>query len=285
MSIAIPNIVFVIFLAIATGYLTFLTAKGGLTDNRFSTFWKRITKRGRKVLYVLVMILILLVCQEWNSQNDSKRQNALIEKERNQRDSIITAGIKSGVDYNSKKLFEDISKAFAKQELTLDTVNKTIVKIRESKNKIVTIYNQPDPIIRIDTNGILIIRKKGSKSYYTIAFRSYDAGATNIDAMAYIVFEYSSGEKGYISKRNFFSKNFKITKDGAWSTGFDINSIQDISYIFVFFKGLYTNLDGTKKFSIEDLYRFNTKTNKTDIVLDFAKGNIIEIIPKNEFVR
>lgn len=122
----IPNIVFVILIAILTVFLTFYTAKGGLTDNRFSRLWKRITLRGKKVIGILIIIGTLLTLQECNNQSASKQKDSIINKDNLKRDSIITARIKAGVDSNRRELFGDISEAFKKQGLMLDTIEKAI---------------------------------------------------------------------------------------------------------------------------------------------------------------
>ena len=67
MDLTVPNIVFILLIAINTAFLTFLTTKGGLTDKRFSHPWKRLTKRGKKVLFILIAMGLLLILQEWNT--------------------------------------------------------------------------------------------------------------------------------------------------------------------------------------------------------------------------
>lgn len=69
----IPNLIFALLLAIGTGYLTFLTTKGGLTDNRHSKLWRRLTKRGKIVLAVLFGIASILTLQEINLQVKNDR--------------------------------------------------------------------------------------------------------------------------------------------------------------------------------------------------------------------
>ncbi len=137
----IPNVVFVILIAILTAYLTFLTTKGGLTDNRFTNIWKKLTYRGWIVICILFLMLILLIAQEYNNQNINKRNVLILKKERDQKDSIITERVKGGVDLNRKKLFEDLSKAFAKQELRIDTVKKTLQILRDSVKTTVNNYS------------------------------------------------------------------------------------------------------------------------------------------------
>ena len=296
MTFTIPNIVFVSFLAIATGYLTFLTTKGGLTDNRFSKPWEKLTKRGKLVLAILVFMGLLFIGQEWNSQvtnnrkeaemkKESKTKDSILNKERDQRDSTITNGVKLGVDSNSKKLYDDISKAFAKQELRLDTVRKDVQRIRDSAKGITNNYNQPDPVILIDSNGIYLREKKDRSINYGIAFRSYDAGSTNYDIICYLLTEHPDG-KYDVSKLNFFPKKLRIPKNGKWATGFGSNII-DAKNIYIYLKGKYTTLDETKVYYIDDLYNYDPDIRHVDILLNPFRNKIIQIIqsvPENKFI-
>src|SRR5258705_10506961 len=104
MGFIIPNVIFILLIAINTVFLTFLTTKGGLTDNRFSHPWKRLTKRGKKVLLILIIMGLLLLAQEWNTNASNDRKEITLKTEREQKDSIITDGIKKGVDSESKRL-------------------------------------------------------------------------------------------------------------------------------------------------------------------------------------
>ena len=71
-----------------------------------------------------------------NNQAKNDRNNAVLKKERDKRDAAITAWIKSGVELNRKKLFDDISEAFKKQELRLDTLKKDVERIRDAARKV-----------------------------------------------------------------------------------------------------------------------------------------------------
>ena len=151
----IPNLFFILSIAITTGYLTFLTTKGGLTDNRFSNLTKRLTPRGWMVFCLLLFMAILLMWQDQNNEAVNNEKDKLLKIERDKRDSTITTGINSGVELNRKQLFETISEAFKKQELRLDTVKKSVEKIRKPSINIYNEYSQVDPILLVDSNGIM----------------------------------------------------------------------------------------------------------------------------------
>lgn len=294
MSITFPNILFVILIAIASSYLTFLTAKGGLTDNRFNNPFKVLTQRGKIVLSVLIFIALLLTGQEYNSQTkidiaektakiENAKKDALLLLERNQRDSIITNGIKVGIDSSSTKLFNEISLAFKKQGLKIDTLNKTIKIIRDSsKAKVTNNYmNQEDPFFAIDTGGIKIDRKSGDKTHYSITFSSHFAASTNYDIKTYVIFQFADGSNSFGIQHKFLDYTAKIPKNGAIVTGMS-TMLPEEAYngLYLYIKGKYTTLDGKKSYNIDDLYRYNLKTRRTEMTPNSYKENILKLIPK-----
>ena len=73
-----------------------------------------------------------LTAQEFNTQNSNDNKDLLLKKEIIFRDSLITVGIRSGVDSSSNRLFKNLSKAFADQNLKIDTLQNTIYIIKDS---------------------------------------------------------------------------------------------------------------------------------------------------------
>jgi hypothetical protein len=292
MSFILPNSFYIILIALSTGYLTFLTTKGGLTDNRFSNLWKKLTKRGKLVLLTLLLISILLILQELNSQMKSDRKEAeatqeiikkdsVLKKERDQRDSIITEGIKYGVDSNSKKLFEDVSKAFAKQELRLDTVKKTVERIRDSTKGVINNLGQIDPVIIIDSNGIVFLKRENSTSYFDISLISYDAGSTNFNIRSFVVNQYADKTRRYSGNVNAIPNKLRISKDAAWKIGYHTYDSQEINLMFLYLKGSYTTLDGIKSYPVDELYMYDLQKHKTSILV-LNRDEVIKKIPSKD---
>lgn len=122
-------------LAIAA-YVTFLTAKGGLSDDR-RKWWRRLTRRGRKVWFFSLLGIGVVFTQELNLQRKNDVQENQVKKNNRERDSIITAQVNAGVDLSRRKLFADLSEALAKQGFRLDTVSKNLDKIQNvSRNEL-----------------------------------------------------------------------------------------------------------------------------------------------------
>ena len=293
----VSNYIFIALIAGITVYSTFLTTKGGLTDNRFTkTYWNRLTTRGKRVLCLAVMIIILLSLQELNSKSiaDKKEDNlkreiskkdSLIQNQSALRDSSITNGIKKGVDLNRQRLFDDISKAFSKQELRLDTVKKNVERIRDSAKNVTNNYSQIDPVLVIAENGIKIKEKLKNSIGYSIVFASRDAGSTNFKIKGYLLVMYSDGDTTK-SKIDIFPKNLKISANSYWTTGFRTITSDLATNIFLYVEGTFTTLDGTKSYNIEDVYQFTSKTNEVIMPLNKHRLNIMNCfrrIPETQY--
>ncbi len=252
----VPNIIFVILLAIATGYLTFLTTKGGLTDNRFSNFWKKITKRGKLVLYLLLFILLLLIGQEWNSQTDNNRRNLSLEKERNLRDSIIKERVKTGVDSASEKLFNDVVKAFEKQELRLDTVKKTVERIRDSSGKIINVVSEIEHSFKLDINPVTLDSSHGNTRFFKINLRAFKGEIYNINVDIEII-KKSGNEYFLFPKKEIVGiRNDRATEgEIIFVTPRIYASLGTIIYFYV--HGSYTNSNKSKKYPIDEICLFD----------------------------
>lgn len=281
--LAIPNIFFILLLAINTAFLTFLTTKGGLTDNRYSNPWKRLTKRGKQVLLILILMGLLLIAQEWNTNTTNDKKEFTLKTEREQKDSIITNGIKKGVDSASRRLFDDISKAFAKQEFRLDTVKKDVERIRDSARGITNNFSQPDPVLSIAGSGVLLTDTVNK--HYSIEFISVDAGSTNFDIKCYLLTEFTDGSYD-VSRAIFFPKKMSLPKNGKWTSGFSTNISKKAANIYFYVIGKFTTLDGTKSYDVDDVYDFEVKAKHTSILVGKAREEQIKIIrsvPEKEF--
>lgn len=280
MKPTISNIIFIILIVISTGYLTFLTTKGGLTNNRQSKFWGKLTKRGKKVVFLLCIMVVILIAQEINNQNSNQNKNLQLKREQNSRDSLITIGINNGVDISSKKLFENLSKAFISQNLKIDTLQNTITLIKDSiRTSVVNNYAHEDPVLFIDETGIKSDSVDNNVNRFSIIFTSQDAGSTQFNIKTKILIEFIDKTIDF-GISNFFPDNIKIPKNSSWSTYFIINSSKVINVIYLHVKGTYTTVDREKEYTINDLYLYENKLQKTSIVLTEKRDEIFKILEK-----
>lgn len=282
MKFTIPNIYFVILIGITTVYLTFLTAKGGLTDSRYHNVLKRLTFRGKIVLSILLFMLLLLALQEINNQNLSYNKDLELKKETNKRDSIITSGIKSGVSENRKKLFGDLSNAFAKQNLKLDTLENTIIRIKDSTN-IVNNFVQDDPVLLIPSNGIEYI---SDEKNFKISLRSSVAGSSNFDIICYLLTKYKDGYD--LTRFNLFPDYLKIPKDSNWETWYSANHYDQIEIQYIYLIGKYTTVDKSKSYIIDDVYENDISKKKVCLLYNTERKKVLDIIrsvPETSFQK
>src|SRR5690606_1190664 len=140
---------------------------------------------------ILIAMGLLLLLQEWNTNTKNDRKEAILVKERDLKDSIVSAGIKKGVDSASKRLYDDISKAFAKQEFRLDTVKKDVERIRDSAKGTINNYSQPDPVLLVGGSSVTVKDTTSNIKNYSIEFTSVDAGSTNFDIKCYLLTEFT----------------------------------------------------------------------------------------------
>lgn len=280
---SLPNVFFVILITLATAYVTFLTTKGGLTDNR-RKWWKRLTNRGRLAALIFICIIGLGTWQElsleWKGDRlkiESERKDAVIMHEKETKDSTIAAGIKTGVEINRKILFEDLSKAFAKQEFGLDTVKQEIYRIRDSARTVINNYSQPDPILTVDT--IYFKEKNKIGGNYQIVYRCYNAGSTNFDIKMYALFQYPDGTIEYATSGIAIPKMLHLGKDTWWESGFTIAANKKINIIFVYLKGGYTTLDGLKSYQIDELVAYDLENPRVEFPNNQYRDRILKYIP------
>lgn len=129
----IDNVIFIIAIAILTFWLTFVTAKGGLTNHRYTLqWWKRITNRGKIAGFILIVLPIVLVFQEANNQRISHNSNIDLKNAQDSSAEFITQGVKKGVKIETDVLFENLSIAFKKQGLQYDSIKKQVLYIKDS---------------------------------------------------------------------------------------------------------------------------------------------------------
>ncbi len=214
-------------------------------------------------------MVLMQIWQEWNNQRENDQNDLKLTSERNQRDSLITVG----VEKNRRELFEDISKAFAKQELKLDVVTKEISRIRDSTKIITNNFGQPDPVLLIRSNGIYFKTTADSMNIYTIRLTSFDAGSTNFDISCYILAQFIDGTYDF-GKMNFPGGG-QIPKNGICTTDLLPTKIK-CNKIYVYLKGTYTTLDNIKTYKIDTVYEYDSNQNNVVIVSQNIKKELVE---------
>lgn len=271
----IPNFVFIITLIGLGIWSTVLSTKGGLTNNRKKKL-NKLTRRGRYFAGINILILAVLLFQDFNTRTAADNKQIELKRERNTRDSLITVGIKSGVDSSSNKLFRDISAAFAEQQLKLDTLTNQLSLVKISTPKVIN-HLGDSPVIHVHNNGISLRNDLGPLRSYNLTIECRDAGATNFKIRTSILTEYEN-QKYSVTEMNFFPEGFKTYKNSSFSTGWKSLGKGKSKNLYVYFKGTYTSLDGLNTFKIDDLFFYNEKSGKTTLTVGSKRDLILNII-------
>ena len=138
--IVIPVISIVIFVIASKGQ--------GFFDLR-KKWYKSLTKRGWWIVSLNILIIILSVIQYFRNSEAEERQKIQNKKDQDDRDSIITARVKIGIDSGNKHLFNGISEAFTKRDLYFDSLNKTVTSLKpqvDASKQLVRAFNAIEKI-------------------------------------------------------------------------------------------------------------------------------------------
>ena len=275
MQWTVPNLFFVIAIGIFTAWLTFLTTKGSLTNNKFKGLFRRLTFRGRITVFVLLSITTLLLAQELNNQNMSNNKDRALKIEQNKRDSLITAGINQGVDSVSNELYQKLSIAFSKQNLKIDTLKNKIIDL-SAADKTTNYITEKDPTILVSSepsewSGIYLLEDR-----YSITIESHGAGSTNFNIEFYVLIKFNDGSKK-IEKPLLFVPSTKIlTKMRATLT----TTTKDIKELYFYMTGSYSNLSMSKNYTVDYLGHYDPVKKITFGLTGNTKKQILDEILK-----
>ncbi|MGN6477260.1 MAG: hypothetical protein ACTHKV_08540 [Flavipsychrobacter sp.] len=263
------SLIFTIIIGLLTVYSTFLTTKGGLTDNRFNGFWRKLTRRGKLVLLLGLATIILLGAQAWYNDVKSDQKDEALKKERDKRDSTITAGIRSGVDSGNKKLFDNLSIALGKQNLQLDTLSKSFVALKDSVSKLPGPAPIEDPVILIRKDGISLFNKTDTSVSIRISLTAAQASATNISINCFFVVTTMDGitNPGEIMTLGI-DKRTIIPKDQSVGPSVVFNSSKEIKLLQIAMKGSYTGVHSKKVIPLREVFEFSAPEKATIFKLD-----------------
>lgn len=245
MNYTFENYVFSITIVVLTIWLTFVTSKGGLTDNRLKGF-KVLTKRGKRGIAIGVLIVIIMCLQEWNNKIVSDKIDDILRTEQQSRFNEVSKGINSGVEKSTQQLFENLSVAFKKQGLQYDTIKNQVLKLRDSIKT--TIINGEPPLIAV--TNLQIIDSTYFKKTYKIEYNitSYNAASYDVD-LEFDILAFTPNSNVLTVKKNIniFYKGQSINKDQLLSNTIDIPKDSSFYSLYAFrLKGSIRKSDNTK---------------------------------------
>ena len=236
---------------------TIIASKGSLFDNR-CIWYKRLTKRGIIVASIGLVIVLLSIWQ-FTTLKDKDDGKALLQiKQRRTSDSIISAEIKKGVELNSKKLFNDISEAFAKQSLKIDTLNKNIQIVRDSAKTVIMNSPREDPIIIVREDGITLLQKNDT-TVFKLSIVSTQAPSSIIFIDYFCEVNFTNGSKKNTKLDRLFGRVIKVPKEGTISRKFYLYPNKEIDFINIALIGKYTLTGSNKEILLQDVYQYSLK--------------------------
>lgn len=176
-----------------------ISSKGSLLDNRFKSWTKRFTKRGKWVIglsFGIIVFSVLQLIHKNVEENHNRRQDII---NRRDRDSIMTAKINEETRKNTKLYYDDFSQALLKYNMEFDAVKKTLEIIRKSP-KIEP--REEEPIIAIPRDGFQIIKNEHNLNFYSLSFVVTN-GSAIVHSIDVAISRYKSGKEisGFISQQ------------------------------------------------------------------------------------
>jgi hypothetical protein len=238
-----------------------------LSDLKYKRkWWKIITKRGWIVILLTISVIMLLVWQNYQSEKNNNKKDEALKKEKEKSDSIVTNRIKAGVDSNRQVLFDDLSKALAKQGFEFDFKQKRIERLVKKSSKI-TVFEKEDPVLHIvtmgDKKGIEIIKEDNGTFSIEIQILSSDAGSAAFEITYSILKTNSIEEIIYLGKRLPIQYGKKLSANQASISPFVIpnDNYGRPNMIFIWARGKYKKIDLSKVFQLDEVYYYNMKNN------------------------
>ncbi|MBN8668694.1 MAG: hypothetical protein J0M30_14445 [Chitinophagales bacterium] len=264
---------YIIGIGILSLISTIISSKGPLYDKHHK-WYKRLTKGGKWAAAIGLTIIAFSFLQYRLIKKRDDRKDGLLKVERDNRDSIISARITSGVDSSTNKLFTDLSIAFANQNLRLDTVRKRIESLRDSAKTVIVNNARDLPRIIIREDGIKI-RQINDTSFVNIAILSTQSEA-NLEFLDYICkLDYSDGSSSYTSRASLCKGPLLMPKEQLLNNEFYITSSKPIFGFSIAIIGLYKPVDENRPIELLDIYVTKVSTGKTGFLMGINKENAL----------
>lgn len=255
-------------IALLSLILTIISSSDNVKDNQIK-WYKRLTARGLKVLILGLTIVFLSISQAIIVNIKEKQKEVTQDNQRKISDSIISAEIKKGVDLSQKQLFNDLSEAFAKQNLKLDTVSKSIETLRDSAKTV--IFNSPkeDPIIIVKEDGITHLQKNDTiEVKLSIVSTQAACNLIFINYFCEVNFVDGSKSNSFLSKQ-LLKGILLIPKEQPLSTTFEIytHTKKKIDFVNIALIGKYRQTESNKEILLQSVYKYSFITKKTSFLL------------------
>ncbi|HEV8079259.1 MAG TPA: hypothetical protein VGP43_01000 [Chitinophagaceae bacterium] len=234
---------------------TFITTKGNLYDKRFR-WYKRITRRGWVVALLALLIVVLTIFQYVTTKRINDKKEIEQSSQRRISDSIISAEIRKGVDYNRLRLFSDLSEALGKQNLRLDTVTKNLEILKDSAKTIIIKTPRDLPIIIMQDGGLKLFKKTDSSINLDVTIISTQAASKILSLNYFLEIHFSDGSILSSERIRPLIGKVILPKDQPIGQTIHLSTSKEISIVNIALVGIYTATDNTQQIILKEIYRY-----------------------------
>ena len=283
--------IIILITALISGIGSFVSGVGKIVV-KHKNGKRTLTKAGYVFLTCNIILVLLPPIQNWLQEKHNKKVEVSQQQEQDKRearqkysyDSSLLV-MKSKFDTSSQKSTLIISETLGKYGYKLDSSNKILKKTIGDSSKI-RIKENANPILALskeeDYKGIILLKHESGLFHYRINFISYEAGSGSYSLKCSFVVLDSTKGLVYFLNDELLSITSKITKDGSESAFISVPDIYRYCYLYVWVRGKYKNVDGTKEYNIDDLNYNNKNGNVFGSVKGATRVNIIQEVKKYE---
>ncbi len=260
--------------------LTFFNLTGKLKNEDVKGI-KGITTWGWMHFVLSLAFVILPIVAKRYQDIEDKRKVIEIKVDQNKRDSSL----KATYDSSYHKTAFILSETLGKYGFKLDSVNKILTRLIKDSSKTKVIETE-DPVLTMNTQGentgIEFIRYEDGLYHYRITLISADKGSSNFDIRASLIVLDSLKGLTYLKRIPFIEKNERLPKNGKIQFSFGITYDYTYNYLFLYIRGNYKNLDASKSFPMDIIFRYNKLGKSTAIATGNTRAEIIRIVEMAE---
>jgi hypothetical protein len=281
-------IITIFLIALFTGIGAFITGTGPFLEETT----KRITNRGKWFLLLTGVLIFLPVMQYWMQQKADAIKDNYTKIQQDRRDSILRARydsalvvMKNKFDTSDLKSTAIISETLGKYGYKLDSSTRSLKKIISDSSKTKVIISD-DPVLGVtDMPGIKAIdlyKYENNRYYYYLYFRSSDAGSSHFEVLYSLILSDSIKGDVYLKKDTAISYESALEKNSMLRTQFTVTDNFKYDYLYIWIRGNYKNLDGSKTFMMDYVYFHTRHNNDWGYFKGHSRDRVIETIKKYE---
>jgi len=236
--------------------------------NKEKKGFKYLTLRGYAMIALNLLIIVLSVLQYYSNEREIHRRDLENSQNQDLRDSFLKAkydssllNIKNEFDKSNTKIILTISEVLGKYGFSLDSTNKTLVRLIRDSSK-TKIIEQVAPVLRLrNEDGISLVNHANNKLGFKLNVCSYDASSTDYQCIYYVIKEDSLENLLFLGRDWLLSKDLSINVNQTMSVNFSIPDSIMYKKLIIVIRGTYKNMEKTKTYNINtvDYYEKETK--------------------------